>query len=124
MAKKVKMLIIDDIKMITDLLRHEFEKDFEVFTATSGTSGLELAECVLPDVILLDIMMPDITGVEVTRHLAAHLETSGIPVVAITTAPTSETLAHLEACPNYRGYVSKMDPSKKIREVIHKALRE
>nr|MBP6325270.1 response regulator [Sulfurospirillum sp.] len=78
-----KVLIIDDtpeyITMLTALL-----PEHEVFAAIDGKKGLQLAESVLPDIILLDINMPLMTGYEVCRRLKLMKKVREIPVVFLT----------------------------------------
>jgi CheY-like chemotaxis protein len=124
MAKKKKLLVVDDIQMITDLFQYEFEDDFEVSVARNGAEELRLASAVRPDGILLDITMPDISGIEVTRRLAEQPETADIPVVVITGYPSTEAETQLKTCPNFKGFLSKMDPSRKIKEMVKEALKK
>lgn len=78
-----KILIIDDtpeyIAMLTSLL-----SEYEVFAAKEGKKGLQLAEMVLPDLILLDINMPTMTGYEVCRRLKLLKKVRDIPVIFLT----------------------------------------
>lgn len=68
--KKAKILIVDDEPDIIEFLKYNLTKEeFEVHTATNGEAGLALAEKVNPDLIILDIMMPVMDGVEVCRQL-------------------------------------------------------
>lgn len=57
---------------------------FEMFYAFTGPEGLEKAAAVLPDLILLDLMLPQLTGPEVLKGLTANAATRGIPVVVLT----------------------------------------
>ncbi len=69
---KIKILIVDDEPDILEILRYNLEKeDYEVYTATDGEEGVGLAERHLPQLIILDIMMPKMDGVEVCRTLRA-----------------------------------------------------
>lgn len=78
-----KILVIDDtpeyIAMLTSLL-----SEYEVFAAKEGKKGLQLAEMVLPDLILLDINMPTMTGYEVCRRLKLIKKVKDIPVIFLT----------------------------------------
>ncbi|CAA7614100.1 putative Histidine kinase [Candidatus Terasakiella magnetica] len=78
------ILAIDDEPSNIDLLADIFSSSYEVLTATEGTSGLEVAVTAMPDLILLDVMMPGIDGYEVCRRLKAEPLTSTIPVIFIT----------------------------------------
>jgi CheY-like chemotaxis protein len=123
MAKIKKMLIIDDIKMNTELFEAEFEEEFEISIARNGSEGLSAAASVRPDVILLDINMPDISGIEVMRRLSANPETSLIPVVVVTASEYNEaTDLKLRPYSNFKGFLSKMDSSEKIRKAVRKVV--
>ena len=81
-----RALIIDDDLDLLMLLRRtlEFTAGWEVHSASSGSAGLELAGTILPDVVLVDVMMPEMDGYEVCRRLKADPATSHIPVVLLT----------------------------------------
>lgn len=69
-AKNTKILIVDDEKDIIEFLQYSFEKEgYKVFTAQNGVKGKELALSTKPDLIILDIMMPGIDGVELCKEL-------------------------------------------------------
>lgn len=94
-----KILVIDDLPenvfMLQDRLEHE---GYEVITAYDGKSGIDKAMSELPDLILLDVMMPDITGIEVCKTLVAEGKTSGIPIILVTAKSGAEdTREGLEA---------------------------
>ncbi len=83
------ILIVDDEKDIVEMLRYNLQKEgFHVWTASDGESALELSRK-LPDLILLDVMLPRLDGWEVARRLKANKNTAQIPVVFLT-ARTSE----------------------------------
>jgi CheY-like chemotaxis protein len=64
--------------------RLELEGDFEVLVAVDGNDGLEMVGNERPDVVLMDLNLPDISGWEVTRRLKADPATAAIPVIALT----------------------------------------
>ncbi|MEM8526496.1 MAG: response regulator transcription factor [Bacteroidota bacterium] len=67
---KIKILIVDDEPDILEILQFNLEKEgFEVTTAANGEEGIELAEKLAPNLVILDIMMPEMDGVEVCRYL-------------------------------------------------------
>jgi len=83
--KKGSILIIDDDAGLVQLLRSTLEKEgFKVFAARDGKPGLESATALHPDIILLDIVMPDVDGYEVLARLKADPSTREIPVVMLT----------------------------------------
>jgi len=68
--KKTKILVVDDEPDILEILTYNLEKEgYEVATASNGEEGLQVAAQVMPDLIILDIMMPQMDGVEVCRNL-------------------------------------------------------
>jgi len=78
------ILIVDDsnlnIQVLRDILR---EKSYKIALARSGKMALEFVDMKKPDLILLDIMMPEIDGFEVCRRLKSNPETKGIPIIFI-----------------------------------------
>jgi PleD family two-component response regulator len=78
------LLIVDDEPINIDLLLDTFESDYEVLAASNGKTALETAQRERPDLILLDVMMPDIDGYEVCRRLKGNRGTQNIPIIFIT----------------------------------------
>ncbi len=69
-TKNIRILLVDDEQDVLDFLKYNFEKEgFTVHTARDGESGKVLATKIKPDLIILDVMMPGIDGVEVCREL-------------------------------------------------------
>jgi len=80
-----KILIIDDLPDNVTLLTFDLEdQGYDVIRAQSGPEGLELAAAQRPDAILLDVMMPEMDGIEVCRRLKADPQLAHIPVVLLT----------------------------------------
>ncbi|MBP7693344.1 MAG: response regulator, partial [Anaerolineales bacterium] len=79
------VLVVDDEPRNLEVLTHILgTQGFQIFTAEDGEEGLEKARAELPDVILLDVVMPQMDGFEVCRHLKADPATLYIPVALIT----------------------------------------
>jgi len=77
-----KILIVDDEPNIVMSLEYIFKKEnFEVFIARDGSEALEIAELNVPDIILLDIMMPNVDGYQVLRFLKESVKLRDIKVV-------------------------------------------
>ncbi len=82
---RAKVLVVDDEPMNVKLLAaHLKPAGYQLLTAHNGTEAIAIARKSLPDIVLLDIMMPDINGYEVTRQLKADENTHSIPIVLIT----------------------------------------
>src|SRR2546428_11437501 len=92
-------LIIDDDRDLLLLVRRtlEFTAGWQVRTASSGATGIELAKATPPDVVLVDLMMPEMDGYEVCRRLKADPATAGIPGVLLTGRPGPGQRPHPEA---------------------------
>ena len=88
-----RILVIDDLPdnvfMLQDRLEHE---GYKVLTAYNGKSGIEKAQNELPDLILLDVMMPDINGFEVCKTLVNDSRTSDIPIILVTAKTDAEDI--------------------------------
>ena len=82
---KARLLIVEDDIDIGNMLKIFFAgMDFEVDVAVRGSDALEKTKNVLPHLIVLDIMLPDIDGYEVCRNLRTNMRTSHIPVIFLT----------------------------------------
>lgn len=79
-----KVVIIDDQLDILNLTSYTLKYDHDVFSASSGSEGIELINKELPDIILLDMHMPKMSGYEVVQKLRKNEKTKHIPVMAIT----------------------------------------
>ncbi|MCH8473863.1 MAG: response regulator [Opitutales bacterium] len=85
-----KVLVVDDQPINVHMLKRKLEKhDIEVRTATSGTECLQMVQEDCPDLILLDVMMPEMDGFEVCRNLQKNRKTASIPIIFVT-AKTSK----------------------------------
>lgn len=79
-----KILIVDDNPANISLLGDFLKERYDVIVATEGKSAIEIAKKTLPDIILLDVMMPGMDGYSVCRALQSCAETSHIPIIFIT----------------------------------------
>ncbi len=81
-----RVLIVDDSPTEIHILSNMIEKHgHAVISAENGESGIEVAKKELPDVVLMDVVMPGLNGFQATRHLKKNPETSHIPVIIVTT---------------------------------------
>ncbi len=86
-----RILVVDDIAANVRLLEARLRAEyFEVRTATNGRSALDIAETERVDLVLLDVMMPDLSGYEVCAKLKANPSTANIPVVMVTSLDQPE----------------------------------
>ncbi|NCQ18403.1 MAG: response regulator [Ignavibacteria bacterium CG_4_8_14_3_um_filter_37_9] len=88
-----KILVIDDQPENIFYLQDRLQKEgFAVISANGGRTGIEAALTQLPDLILLDIMMPEISGLEVCRFLVNDSRTSRIPIILVTAKISAEDM--------------------------------
>ncbi len=93
-----KVLVADDETDMLRFIKSQLEKHYEVLEAVDGNQAVEKAKQFLPDMILLDMMMPEKDGIQVCRELKAQVSTQSIPVVLLTARADEETkYAALEA---------------------------
>jgi len=96
MSAKQKILVVDDEEDILEILKYNLEKEgFEVKTASDGNAGIEMAEKFDPHLIILDIMMPGMDGIEVCQKLRANPKFSNT-IIAFLTA-RSEAFTQITA---------------------------
>ncbi|KZY96742.1 MULTISPECIES: twitching motility response regulator PilH [Thalassolituus] len=81
-----RILVVDDSPTETEAFRAVLEKNgHEVLNAENGADGVAVARQELPDLVLMDIVMPGLNGFQATRQLTRSPETKNIPVVIVTT---------------------------------------
>ncbi|MGH2807855.1 MAG: ATPase, T2SS/T4P/T4SS family [Actinomycetota bacterium] len=114
-----RLLVADDEPSITMLMETLFSDDFEVITAATGEEALRRATIERPDLILLDLNLPDLSGTEVTKRLRNSAATSLIPVIMVTGEADSE-LESLRA--GVDDHVSKPFEEEALRARVENAL--
>lgn len=91
LGRKPRLLIVDDQALNIQALHRVFAADCQVFMATSGAQALQLCSQQLPDLVLLDVQMPDMDGFEVCLRLKADAQLREIPVVFVTAHQDGDT---------------------------------
>ena len=80
-----KVLVVEDEEALSDLLSYNLEKEgFEVAICRDGDDALIMVEEGAPDLVLLDWMLPNVSGIEICRQLRARVETKEVPVIMLT----------------------------------------
>ena len=98
-----RILVVEDQELNLDLLVQLLEDRYEVATAMDGASGIEMAQRLRPDAILMDLSLPVLDGWEAIRQLKASAELQHIPIVALTAHAMAgdEQRAHDCGCDDY-----------------------
>ena len=120
--KKRVLCIEDDAEMI-DLIKLILErKGFEVLEAVGGKEGLEVSRREMPDLILLDLMMPEVDGWEVFRQLRADEQLKDIPVIVVTAKAQSIDIVLGLHIAKVDGYVTKPFGPQELLKSVNKVL--
>jgi PAS domain S-box-containing protein len=141
---KATILVVDDIPDTVQLMKDWLEShNFRTLGVTSSVKALELAEQETPDLILMDVMMPKMDGMETCRRLKANPKTAGIPVIIVTAKNPSDARAegmmagavdYIAKPVNLNDLVKRietalattsqapMDVQRLLEEVVHSAL--
>ena len=114
---KTILLIDDDIRVSSLLKRFLYEAKYNVLEANSGSKGIETAKQSKPDIILCDIMMPEMDGYTVLKHIRADADTKAIPFIFLTAKDgTSDFLTGISKGAD--GYLAKPISREDLIETI------
>jgi CheY-like chemotaxis protein len=118
-----KVVYFEDDNDMVELVRIILSReDFQVHGVSDGLAGIKLAQEILPDAILLDLMLPDMDGWEIFRQLKSNPSTAGIPVIVITAkAQSIDKVLGLEIA-KVDDYISKPFRPNELVERINKIL--
>lgn len=114
-----KIAIIEDDAAIAQMYRMKFEAEgFVVETAENGKYGLELAQQMMPDIILLDLMMPEMNGDEMLQHLRATEWGKNIKVIILTNMGEQEAPETIKSL-NVEAFIVKADMTpRQVAELV------
>lgn len=87
-SKSSTLLIVEDSFELRNYLKREFKSQYKVLSASNGKDGLKLAKDVIPDVIITDVIMPEMNGFEFCKEIKTDLKTSHIPLLMLTAKTT------------------------------------
>lgn len=121
-VQPLKMLVVEDNDDIREYIRQALVDEFDVVTARNGLEGLHMVQSIHPDLIISDIMMPEMDGIELCRAVKEDILTSHVPVILLT---AKDTLRDKEA--GYESgadsYLTKPFSAKLLISRIHNLLR-
>ena len=121
MTRNIKVLVIDDEADFCYFVKKNLIQNgqFDVISATNGKDGLELAEKELPDIILLDLFMPEMPGEDVAAALKVNTATADIPILFVTALATNDDIVDSEENKIGNNYIlPKPIRTKKLIETI------
>ena len=106
MMAKGTVLVVDDDLRFLQTIREVLQEDGYEVAATVGAHAVDVAGAVRPDVILLDMMMPGLNGIEVSQHLRHDPRTADIPLIAISADPellhAPQLAVHARVCKPFK----------------------
>jgi CheY-like chemotaxis protein len=118
-----RILVVDDDKDIFEVVKYIAVQDsHEILQAKNGREGLERAIADRPDLIILDIMMPEMDGLTLNTHLASQPATKNIPVIILTAKGRMREV--FDTATNVRGYMDKPFEPSALQEQITTILTE
>lgn len=116
-----KILVIDDNKEILWLIEEMLADEYQVLTATDGETGLEMLKSETPELIITDIMMPGVDGIELTRQIKQNRHTMHIPLVILSAKNANEE--RIEGLASGADiYVSKPFKTNYLKAVVHRLI--
>lgn len=121
MNERAKILIVDDDERARRLLESLLQQDFQIFQAEDGMQALKMAAEIQPDLILLDQMMPGMTGYEATLKLKEDPLTKSIPIIVVSALDDRESrLRGLDAGAEEYLYkpVDRIDLKIRVRNLL------
>jgi CheY-like chemotaxis protein len=125
MLRKAKILVIDDEEDICHFTKSVLERTgkFEVAVSTDSARGIDLAKTNHPDLVILDINMPEIDGGEVAQTLHEFKSTSDIPIIFLTGLLKKEEIENDSGKIGAHTYIAKPASPQELIEKIESALK-
>ena len=125
MNKKPTILIIDDEKDFCHFMRMNLESTnkYKIFVSTNARSGIKTAIRKKPDLVLLDIMMPNISGFEVLQKLKENINTTSIPVIMLTALSDDESVAKAMGLYSHEYIVKPVEMDSLVSKIDRVLLR-
>ena len=118
------ILIVEDneknMKLVRDILQHQGHATLEAMT---GRDGVEMATTLLPDLILMDIQLPDIDGIQALREIRTVAALDAVPVVAVSASVMPDE-QHKIVSSGFDAFVTKPINLKQFRETVQRFLAE
>jgi two-component system alkaline phosphatase synthesis response regulator PhoP len=121
-SRRAKILVVDDEPNIVQTLQDRLEmNDYKVVTATNGQAGLEKAMSEQPDIILLDVIMPIMDGLEMLERLRKNESTKHLPVIMLTARSQNQDITRANSY-GIEDYVVKPFDLSELLEKIESIL--
>ncbi len=122
-ARKAAIVVIEDLAHIRRIISYELDRaGYQVYEASGGRDGLQLLENLHVDLVLLDVMMPEMDGLQVCRELRRRAELAALPVLMITAKTRSDAVAQILSA-GATDYLFKPYKREQLLEKVGKLLK-
>ena len=122
MPERKKILLIDDTPAVLHILISMLSDEYDIVIAINGETGLGLVKKIVPDAVIVDLLMPDISGYDVLKALKADDATKQIPVILISGTGSEQT--EQESCSlGAAAFIVKPFDAGVLKQKISGALR-
>jgi len=121
--ERKRVLVVDDNQTMIEIVKMALEPDYSVEGASDGMEGIKLAKEIKPDVIIMDVMMPNVSGIEMLRMLLSEEGTRDIPVIVFTAShfdPSTEMIFKVEK--NVKSFLRKPCTVDILKQQVKMAL--
>lgn len=123
-SKMAKLLVVDDDDSFRLFLEELLGRTgYEVLSAANGTHAIELATREIPDLIILDVMMPDMSGGMTAHHLSENITTKDIPIIFLTSIISEEQEMMVDNKDGSYQFLAKPIRAERLLEEVEKALQ-
>jgi CheY-like chemotaxis protein len=123
-SRMAKILVVDDDDFFRSFLEELLGRSgYEVVSAPNGTRGIELATKEIPDLIILDVMMPDMSGGVTAHHLSENITTREIPIIFLTSIISEEQEMMVDNKNGSYQFLAKPIRAERLLEEVGKALQ-
>lgn len=124
MTARGRVLVVDDSETAREIyggfLRHA---GYEVLEAADGPSGLELAESAAPDVVILDVVLPKVDGLEVMRRIRESAWGTDLPIICVSASINDDFRSRASEL-RCDAFVEKPGPARQIVDIVERVLAE
>ena len=118
-----KIIIVEDEEDIREIIQYTLNREgYKAFSVDNGQDALQMIRETIPDLVLLDLMLPDLSGIDICRHLKSNLETEDIRIVMVTAKGTEADIV-LGLSLGADDYVTKPFSPRELLERVKAVLR-
>jgi len=122
--RRARVLIVEDNADLLSILKELLSQDYDVSTARTGEDAIDLAVSVQPDVVILDLQLPSMDGMEAGRWIKTRLAPRHVPILALTALAGAGDAEAILTCGCCDAYMAKPAPLAAIRSKVEELLGE